>query len=83
MRTRWAWFVGSLTLLWYSIEGYEGWHVVKHRRWYTTKVTPTFTDMLGALRLQMWEHEVFGQSGDKLPSPEQIQSLLNTLAAVG
>ena len=32
---------------------------VKDRPWYTAKVTPTFTDMLGALRLQMWEYEVY------------------------
>ena len=31
-----------------------------------TKVTPTFTDMLGALRLQMWEYEVFGESGEEV-----------------
>ena len=78
-----AWFVGSLAILWYSIKGHEGSHVVRDRRWYTTKVTPTFTDMLGALRLQMWEYDVFGESGDELPSPEQIRRLLNTLAAVG
>src|SRR5512135_2833888 len=59
-----AWFVGTLTILWYCLEGHKGSHVVKERPWYTTKVTPTFTDMLGALRLQMWEYEVFGESGD-------------------
>ena len=78
-----AWFVGSLTILWYCVKGHEGSQVVRERRWYTSKVTPTFTDMLGALRLQMWEYEVFGESGEGLPSPERIQSLLNTLAAVG
>jgi DDE superfamily endonuclease len=77
-----AWFVGSLTILWYCIEGHEGPHVVKDRRWYTTKVTPTFTDMLGALRLQMWEYAVYGQAGDETPSPECIRSLLHKLAAV-
>ena len=29
------------------------------------------------------EYEVFGESGDELPSPERIRSLLNTLAADG
>ena len=48
-----AWFVGSLTILWYCVKGHEGSQVVRERRWYTSKVTPTFTDMLGALRLQM------------------------------
>ena len=53
------------------------------RPWYKTKITPTFTDMLGALRLQMWEYEVYGESGEELPSPECIENLLQKLAAVG
>jgi hypothetical protein len=77
-----AWFVGSLTILWYCLEGHEGSHVVKDRPWYTTKVTPTFTDMLGALRLQMWERAVFGESGEDVPSPECIERLLHKLSAV-
>jgi len=77
-----AWFVGSLTILWYCLKGHEGSQVVKDRPWYTTKVTPTFTDMLGALRLQMWEYAVYGESGDEPPSPECIRSLLHKLAAV-
>jgi hypothetical protein len=78
-----AWFVGSLTILWYCLKGHQGAHVVKDRPWYTTKVTPTFTDMLGALRLQMWEHAVFGEAGEDPPSPECIEKLLHRLAAVG
>jgi hypothetical protein len=77
-----AWFVGSLTILWYCLKGHEGSHVVKDRPWYTTKITPTFTDMLGALRLQMWEYEVFGETGEEPPSPECLQNLLHKLAAV-
>ncbi len=77
-----AWFVGSLTVLWYCVEGHEGSHVVKDRPWYATKITPTFTDMLGALRLQMWEYAVFGESGQDLPSPESIGMLLHKLSAV-
>jgi DDE superfamily endonuclease len=77
-----AWFIGSLTVLWYCLKGHEGSHVERDRPWYTTKVTPTFTDMLGALRLQMWEYEVFGESEERPPSPECLQRLLNTLAAV-
>ncbi|HMB07897.1 MAG TPA: transposase [Isosphaeraceae bacterium] len=77
-----AWFIGSLTILWYCLEGHEGSHVVKDRPWYTTKLTPTFTDMLGALRLQLWEYVVYGESGEEPPSPECIRSLLHKLAAV-
>jgi hypothetical protein len=57
-----AWFVGSLTTLWYCLEGHKGSHVHRDRPWYKAKITPTFTDMLGALRLQMWEYEIFETS---------------------
>jgi hypothetical protein len=77
-----AWFLESLVILWYCVDGHEGSHVERDRRWYTTKVTPTFTDMLGALRLQMWEHKIFGESGKEVPSPECIRRLLHTLSAV-
>mgnify|MGYP003561659364 CR=1 FL=1 len=77
-----AWFVGSLTIVWYCLKGHEGSHVEKDRRWYKDKVTPTFTDMLGALRLQMWESKVYGESGEESPSPECIRMLLHTLSAV-
>ena len=30
-----AWFVGSLTILWYCLKGHEGSHVVKERPWYS------------------------------------------------
>jgi hypothetical protein len=77
-----AWFVGTLTILWYAIEGHAGAHVHRDRDWYRHKVTPTFTDMLGALRLQMWQYEVFGPSGTEAPSPEVIENLLHKMAAV-
>jgi DDE superfamily endonuclease len=77
-----AWFLESLAILWYCVDGHRGSHVERDRPWYTTKVTPTFTDMLGALRLQMWEHEIYGHSGEDAPSPECIRRLLHTLAAV-
>src|SRR4029077_4830615 len=75
-----AWFVESLTILWYCLEGHKGSHVERERPWYRDKPFPTFTDMLGALRLQMWEFEVFGEAGDQAPSPECIRKILNTLS---
>jgi hypothetical protein len=77
-----AWFLESLVILWYCVEGHGGSHVERDRPWYTTKVTPTFTDMLGALRLQMWEHVIYGESGEGSPSPESIKRLLHTISAV-
>ena len=77
-----AWFVGTLTVLWYATAGHAGAHVHRHRPWYRHKVTPTFTDMLGALRLQMWRHEIYGPTGSEEPSPEIIETLLHKMAAV-
>jgi hypothetical protein len=77
-----AWFLESLVILWYCVDGHRGSQVERDRPWYTTKVTPTFTDMLGALRLQMWEHEIYGESGEEVPSPDCIRRLLHTLSAV-
>jgi hypothetical protein len=77
-----AWFLESLVIVWYCAGGHRGSHVERDRPWYTKKVTPTFTDMLGALRLQMWEHKVFQESGEGPPSPECIRRLLHTLSAV-
>ena len=77
-----AWFVGSLTILWYSTSGHGGGHVHRDRPWYRDKVSPTFTDMLGALRLQMWRHEIYGPTGAETPSKETIETLLHKMAAV-
>ena len=77
-----AWFVGTLTVLWYTVGGHAGAQVERDRPWYPTKVTPTFSDMLGALRLQVWRHRVYGPSGAEVPSPECVEMLLQTLSAV-
>jgi hypothetical protein len=77
-----AWFVESLVIVWYCAGGHGGSQVEKDRPWYKKKMTPTFTDMLGALRLQMWEHKIYGGSGEEVPSPESIRRLLHTLSAV-
>ena len=77
-----AWFLESLVILWYCVDGHRGSQVERDRPWYKKKVVPTFTDMLGALRLQMWEHEIYGESGEEVPSPEWIRRLLHTLSAV-
>jgi hypothetical protein len=50
-----CWFVTALTVLWYATAGQHGPQVQRHRPWYTRKVTPTFADMLGALRLAHWD----------------------------
>jgi hypothetical protein len=78
-----AWFIGALVVLWYGRAGHRSSHVLRERPWHRAKVVPTFTDMRGALRLQMWECELFGGSGEQTPSPEWIERLLHRLTAVG
>ena len=77
-----AWFVQSLTILWYAVAGREGSQVERDRPWYTTKKTPTFADMLGALRLQHWEYHVSTRLGSDEDHAELLESLINWLAAV-
>lgn len=77
-----AWFVQSVTILWYAVVGKDGSHVQRDRPWYTEKKTPTFADMLGALRLQLWEKHVSGKSGSDDDLAELLDSLINWLAAV-
>jgi hypothetical protein len=77
-----AWFVQSVTILWYAVAGREGSQVERDRPWYTTKKTPTFADMLGALRLQLWEQHVSNRLGCDEDPAELLDSLINWLAAV-
>src|SRR5512147_476910 len=76
-----AWFVEALTILWYAVAGHAGPQLDWERPWYPQKVTPTFGDMQGALRLQMWRHRVYGGSGTEVPSPECVEMLLQRLSA--
>lgn len=77
-----AWFVQSVTILWYAVSGQEGAQVRRDRPWYRTKKTPTFADMLGALRLQHWQKHVSATSGGDQDHDQLLNSLINWLAAV-
>jgi hypothetical protein len=77
-----AWFVQTLTILWYAVAGRSGPAVKRERPWYTTKTTPTFADMLGALRLQFWEERLSSMSGGDEDGAELLDFLKNWLAAV-
>ncbi len=77
-----AWFVQSVTILWYAVAGREGSQVERDRPWYTTTKTPTFADMPGALRLQLWEKHVSSRSGSDDDHAELLDSLINWVAAV-
>jgi hypothetical protein len=77
-----AWFVQTLTILWYATAGQTGPGVKRDRPWYPAKVTPTFADMLGALRLQFWEQRLSGMSGSDQDRTELTEFLKHWLAAV-
>jgi DDE superfamily endonuclease len=77
-----AWFVLSVTVLWYALAGKDGPQVHRERPWYSGKVTPTFTDMLGALRLQLWQGRIASMSGETKDLPEVLEMLLHWVAAV-
>lgn len=77
-----AWFVQTLTILWYAGEGREGPQVQRHRPWYTGKNTPTFSDMLGALRLAHWEMLFSQEAADGQDLTNFHNTLKNWLAAV-
>lgn len=77
-----AWFVLSLTVLWYAESGRSVPGVKRDRPWYKHKRGPTFTDMLGALRLELLRGVIPGMSGDGDKPPEIPETLLHWLAAV-
>jgi hypothetical protein len=77
-----AWFVLSVTVLWYAVAGQGGPQVERERPWYRDKKSPTFSDMLGALRLQLWENHIVGPAGDHPLTPEVVKTLLHWLSAV-
>ncbi len=50
-----AWFVGGLVLVWYASYGVHEEQAEMAAPWYTTKKSPTFSDLLATLRLHLWE----------------------------
>jgi hypothetical protein len=78
-----AWFCLSLTLLWYALHRDEVEQVQRDRRWYRKLVGETFADMLGALRLRLWQERLFGEGRNGPVSREMVRYLLNEMAAVG
>jgi hypothetical protein len=77
-----AWFVLSLTVLWYAEAGEQADPVKRDRPWYRHKKAPTFTDVLGALRLQLLRAVILGMSGEDEDPPTCPEILLHWLAAV-
>ena len=75
-----SWFLGSLVVLWYASGGAEGSQAQRHRPWYKTKVSPTFADMLSALRLQLWEHWLSPEENTPAEREEKLAWLLEYIA---
>jgi hypothetical protein len=77
-----SWFVSSVSVLWYAAVGQRGKQVRRERPWYRHKRTPTFADMLGALRLNLWDERITNRSGKTTPTPKILNTLVNALATV-
>lgn len=77
-----AWFALSLALLWYALNRERLQQVERDRPWYNKTVGDTFTEMLGALRLRLWQERIFGEGETGVVSRERVEQLLNEMAAV-
>lgn len=77
-----SWFVLSVSVLWYAAAGTRGKQVRRDRPWYRHKKGPTFADMLGALRLNLWNQRITKMSSKTAPTTKILDTLVNTLAAV-
>jgi hypothetical protein len=78
-----AWFCLSLVILWYALNREQVEKVQRDRPWYKKTVGETFTEMFGAMRLQLWHQRIFGEAGDRVVSLEMVEKLLNEMAVVG
>ena len=77
-----AWFVASLTVVWYAGSGQDGERVQRERPWYAHKEDHTFADMLGALRLEQWRARIVGMSQSGQGDAEILDTLIHWSAAV-
>jgi hypothetical protein len=75
-----SWFLGSLIVLWYASGGVAGPQAARHRPWYQSKVSPTFADMVSALRLQLWEHWLSQERNTSAERDEKLTWLLEYIA---
>jgi hypothetical protein len=72
----------SLAVLWYARHGQSLPEVRRERPWYAGGVGPTFTAMLGKLRLAIWGNRIFEGMGEEKLEPPSLEKLLHCLAAV-
>jgi hypothetical protein len=81
-----AWFTYSISLLWYALNQDGKQETPERKRpWYKQEQGGAFTQVLGTLRLALWQGRYFGEAGDSRgvpPSAESLLSLLHCLAAV-
>ncbi len=75
-----AWFLGSLTIVWYALSGHQEEPAARERPWYRQKVTPTFSDMLATLRKCHWEQWLAARCGSPTETPESWAWLVNYMA---
>ena len=77
-----AWFVQTLTIVWYATAGQGCPAVPRDRPWYTSQPGVTFSDLLSVLRWQQWDRLFSQRLGDGQNPEEFLNALKTWLAAV-
>lgn len=80
-----AWFGYTLTILWQELEGAAYPSPLRHRPWYTQAMPDAFAEILGRLRLVLWQDRLFGEAKDTETDTsfaEKMAYVLHTLATV-
>jgi hypothetical protein len=75
-----AWFVGTLVVCWYALGGHAGEQAYRHCPWYKSKESPTFSDMLAACRVQLWQHWLIEGCTSEVDREEKLVWLLEYIA---
>ncbi len=76
-----SWFVGSLVVLWYAVNGHQLEQARRDRPWYRHKPEPTFADMLATCRLHLWRHWLNERCASRADIESKWEWLLEYVAA--
>jgi hypothetical protein len=75
-----SWFVGSLVVLWYAVNGHALDQAERARPWYRHKPEPTFADMLATCRFHLWRYWLRQGSASRADIESKWEWLLEYLA---
>jgi hypothetical protein len=80
-----AWFCYTLTLLWQAVAGASQPSPRRERPWYVQALPNAFAEILGRLRLVLWQDRLFGEAKETemdTSFAEKMAYVLQTLATV-